>query len=179
MERLQTSNQGQHQQRYSKIPEQKINFCSTKLYGPKYTKFGAFDKKMFFSNHFWQSVDIILEDISVAEAIFSCWTINLKSYHLSVWNMFPGLSSIFNLTPSSLSTILKKWELVVPTPSFSHSVISFTVIGGRTRLPKFKFEAKFPIGLHVILQLEINQNSAALNAQNYLNWKSIEVQPAS
>ena len=27
--------------------------------------------------------------------------------------------------------------------------------GGRTRLPKFKFSANFPIGLHVILQLQI------------------------
>ena len=27
--------------------------------------------------------------------------------------------------------------------------------GGRKRLPKFKFSAKFPIGLHVILQIQI------------------------
>ena len=27
--------------------------------------------------------------------------------------------------------------------------------GGRKRLPKFKFSAKFPIGLHVILQVQI------------------------
>ena len=39
----------------------------------------------------------------------------------------------------------------------------FTVIhlryggGGRTRLPKFKFSAKFPIGLHVILQIQIRK----------------------
>ena len=159
MERLQTSNQGQHQQWYSKIPEQKINFCSkfasitlpcsvpktcwwnlNKIVLPKIHKIWCFwQKSVFFLNHFWQSVDIILKDISVAETIFSCWTINFKSYHLSVWNMFPGLSSIFNLIPSSLSTILKKWELVVPTPNFLHSVISFTVLGGRTRLPKSKF----------------------------------------
>ena len=30
--------------------------------------------------------------------------------------------------------------------------------GGRTRLPKFKFSAKFPIGLHVILQIQIKKN---------------------
>ena len=29
--------------------------------------------------------------------------------------------------------------------------------GGRTRLPKFKFSAKFPIGLHVILQIQIKK----------------------
>ena len=29
--------------------------------------------------------------------------------------------------------------------------------GGRTRLPKFKFWAKFPIGLHVILQIQIKK----------------------
>ena len=31
--------------------------------------------------------------------------------------------------------------------------------GGRKRLPKFKFSAKFPIGLHVILQIQIKKNS--------------------
>ena len=30
--------------------------------------------------------------------------------------------------------------------------------GGRKRLPKFKFSAKFPIGLHVILQIQIKKN---------------------
>ena len=29
--------------------------------------------------------------------------------------------------------------------------------GGRTRLPKFKFSAKFPVGLHVILQIQIRK----------------------
>ena len=29
--------------------------------------------------------------------------------------------------------------------------------GGRTRLPKFKFSAKFPIGLHVVLQIQIKK----------------------
>ena len=29
--------------------------------------------------------------------------------------------------------------------------------GGRTRLPKFKFSANFPIGLHVILQIQIKK----------------------
>ena len=30
--------------------------------------------------------------------------------------------------------------------------------GGRKRLPKFKFSAKFPIGLHVILQIQIKNS---------------------
>ena len=29
--------------------------------------------------------------------------------------------------------------------------------GGRKRLPKFKFSAKFPIGLHMILQIQIKK----------------------
>ena len=29
--------------------------------------------------------------------------------------------------------------------------------GGRKRLPKFKFSAKFPIGLHVIIQIQIRK----------------------
>ena len=29
--------------------------------------------------------------------------------------------------------------------------------GGRKRLPKFKFSVKFPIGLHVILQIQIKK----------------------
>ena len=35
-----------------------------------YTKFWAFWQKMV--NHFWQSVDAILEDVSVTEIIVSC-----------------------------------------------------------------------------------------------------------
>ena len=34
--------------------------------------------------------------------------------------------------------------------------------GGRTRLPKFKFSANFPIGLQVILQLQIKKNQKCL-----------------
>ena len=42
----------------------------TKSYGPNYTKFWAcWQKKNSFFNHFWQSVDAILEDVSVAETI--------------------------------------------------------------------------------------------------------------
>ena len=42
----------------------------TKLYGPNYTKFWDFDKKTsFFITNFWQRVDAIFEDVSVAEII--------------------------------------------------------------------------------------------------------------
>ena len=34
--------------------------------------------------------------------------------------------------------------------------------GGRTRLPKFKFSVNFPIGLQVILQLQIKKNQKCL-----------------
>ena len=34
--------------------------------------FELFDKNRFYQNHFWQSVDTILEDVSVAETIVKC-----------------------------------------------------------------------------------------------------------
>ena len=36
-------------------------------------------KKTFFQNHFWQSVDAILEDVSVAKTIVWYLTINLET----------------------------------------------------------------------------------------------------
>ena len=50
--------------------------------------------------------------------------------------------------------------------------------GGRTRLPKFKFSANFPIGLHVILQLQIKKIQKCLISyvKIYFNRKSVEVQ---
>ena len=50
--------------------------------------------------------------------------------------------------------------------------------GGRKRLPKFKFSAKFPIGLHVILQIQIKKIRKWLlyYVKNYFNRKSVEVQ---
>ena len=38
-------------------------------FDPNYTKVGAFWQKTGFYNHFWQRVDAILEDVSVAEII--------------------------------------------------------------------------------------------------------------
>ena len=41
--------------------------------------------------------------------------------------------------------------------------------GGRTRLPKSKFSAKFPIGLHLILQIQIQK----FENDCYIMWKII------
>ena len=49
--------------------------------------------------------------------------------------------------------------------------------GGRTRLPKFKFSAEFPIGLYVILKLQIKiQNLIESDVKNYFDRKPVEVQ---
>ena len=40
--------------------------------------FDLFDKKKSF-NHFWQSVDAILEDVSMTDTIVWCKTINVKT----------------------------------------------------------------------------------------------------
>ena len=51
--------------------------------------------------------------------------------------------------------------------------------GGRKRLPKFKFSAKFPIGLHVILQIQIKkfENDCYIYyVKSYFKRKSVEVQ---
>ena len=47
--------------------------------------------------------------------------------------------------------------------------------GGRTRLPKFKFSAKFPIGLHVILQIQIRK----FENDCYIMWKIILTENSS
>ena len=41
--------------------------------------------------------------------------------------------------------------------------------GGRKRLPKLKFSAKFPIGLHMILQIQIKK----FENDCYIMWKII------
>ena len=50
----------------------------TKSYCPKYTKFCAFWQKKKMVDIFWQSVDAILEDVSVTETIVWCLNINSK-----------------------------------------------------------------------------------------------------
>ena len=46
--------------------------------------------------------------------------------------------------------------------------------GGRKRLPKFKFSAKFPISLHVILQIQIKK----IENDCYIMWKIILTDPS-
>ena len=55
-----------------------------------------------------------------------------------------------------LETVVKLFEILT-TINFNGSQLpkmNFKV-GGRTRLPKSKFLANFPIGLHMILQIQI------------------------
>ena len=52
--------------------EQNINFETTQ-------RCYAFWQKGGFQNHFWQSVDAILEDVSVVKTIVSCWTIYFQN----------------------------------------------------------------------------------------------------
>ena len=56
---------------------------------------------------------------------------------------------------------------------------AISTAGGRTRLPKFKFSANFPIGLNVILQIQLKKNQKCLisDVEKYFNRKSVEVQP--
>ena len=49
------------------------------------------------------------------------------------------------------------------------SEVMYLAQGGRKRLPKFKFSAKFPIGLHVILQIQIKK----IENDCYIMWKII------
>ena len=49
----------------------------TKSYSSNHTKFCGFRQKMV--NHFWKSIDAILEDVSVTETIIWWKTINLKT----------------------------------------------------------------------------------------------------
>ena len=61
-------------------------------------------------------------------------------------------------TPSfeSLSDRHRYFQNRVPPGSQCFRILVFRG-GGRKRLPKFKFSAKFPIGLHVILQIQIKK----------------------
>ena len=62
----------------------------------------------------------------------------------------------------SFGDVLFKGELQIDK-------INSTFQGGRKRLPKFKFSAKFPIGLHVILQIQIKK----FENDCYIMWKII------
>ena len=53
-------------------------------FGPNFTKFLVFWQKMI--DHFWQSVDAILEDVSVTEIFFDakllCYNARLSSFRV-------------------------------------------------------------------------------------------------
>ena len=49
------------------------------------------------------------------------------------------------------------------------SNMSAPIRGGRKRLPKFKFSTKFPIGLHMILQIQMKK----FKNDCYIMWKII------
>ena len=66
-----------------------------KSYGPNYTKFWAFWHKMV--NHFWQSVDAILEDISGTETIVWWITINLKTIIFQCSKTYSSLTRVTRL----------------------------------------------------------------------------------
>ena len=59
--------------------------------------------------------------------------------------------------------------MLMKTQKSAKRVLPLLLRGGRTRLPKFKFSAKFPIGLHVILQIQIKK----FENDCYIMWKII------
>ena len=63
----------------------------------------------------------------------------------------------------------KNQQIVKMMIMTSHLALHVSRGGGRTRLPKFKFSAKFPIGLHVILQIQIKK----FENDCYIMWKII------
>ena len=96
------------------------------------------------------------------------------------WHEFP-----IGLLYKDVSSLDTKWRILASCPN-SHYIGTLsqyigTLRGGggrRKRLPKFKFSAKFPIGLHVILQIQIKKIRKWLlyYVKNYFNRKSVEVQ---
>ena len=64
-----------------------------------------------------------------------------------------------------LISSFSSWKMISHWAYFS----TMEARGGRKRLPKFKFSAKFPIGLHVILQIQIQK----FENDCYLMWKII------
>ena len=74
---------------------------------------------------------------------------------------------IWKLPLKGYCMIFKKNEKFYFSIFWWKSVVG--IRGGRTRLPKFKFSAKFPIGLHVILQIQIRK----FENDCYIMWKII------
>ena len=96
-----------------------------------------------------------------------CWS-GKPIYHLQK----QGNIHIFQnnqTNPYKFAEIMKKNRVFGNFHSWGHSNSVFNFQGGRKRLPKFKFSAKFPIGLHVILQIQMKK----FENDCYLMWKII------
>ena len=73
------------------------------------------------------------------------------------------------------------WGVVKPRCRVEREAYFYSWGGGRTHLPKFKFSAKSPIGLHMILDPQIKKFKTCLNQMRkiYFNQKSVRVQPCT
>ena len=69
--------------------------------------FEILDKNQVFYNHFWQRVDAILEDVSVAEIIVLCCITNLKTIIIQCSKNYgiPTLITRLNVAPNMADTI--------------------------------------------------------------------------
>ena len=75
-------------------------------------------------------------------------------------NIEYNISNHQNLKGVDTNVRVNLWtfcEKIIPLPESWRSPPQ-EARGGQTRLPKFKFSAKFPIGLHVILQIQIRNS---------------------
>ena len=94
-----------------------------------------------------------------------------SEYQDSSW---PAPWDSYNSVPSTATAsriiVAYRWGYYAAT---GYIVVPVTISsvpgGGRTRLPKFKFSAKFPKGLHVILQIQIRK----FENDCYIMWKII------
>ena len=114
----------------------------------------SFIKSALFGSYSWMSHRTFIESSAVTTAF---WLDQYGGRFASIFRRWPP--SIFWGQWYHLPTIFLWGRPLILLPSG----------GGRTRLPKFKFSAKFPIGLHVILQIQIRK----LENDCYIMWKII------
>ena len=81
--------------------------------------------------------------------IYACVKGHLEPTHLKS-------SPLFTFSTKPLGQDAPSVHLFSKTKRFRPPPLNLSR-GGRKRLPKFKFSAKFPIGLHVILQIQIKK----------------------
>ena len=86
------------------------------------------------------------------------------------WTQIGGALKIFVKFSNSMHQFAATFKLSHFPKEFKNKVVLLgNKQGGRTRLLKFKFSAKFPIGLHVILQIQIRK----FENDCYIMWKII------